>query len=85
MSQGYEGSDRQCRGRLLAALRDADGPVAASDLDSSWDDSGQRARALAALMADGLVVAVPGDRLALPGEMSRAAAEDRPVSRRPAD
>ena len=31
--QTYAGTDRQCRGRLLAVLRDADGPVPGSRLD----------------------------------------------------
>jgi A/G-specific adenine glycosylase len=65
---GYAGSDRQCRGRLLAVLRAADGPVPAARLDPAWNDSGQRARALAALIADGLVTASPDGCYALPGE-----------------
>src|SRR6516165_10898735 len=40
-SQGYEGTDRQCRGRLLAVLRDADGPVPAGRLDAAWPDEDQ--------------------------------------------
>jgi A/G-specific adenine glycosylase len=65
---GYDGSDRQCRGRLLAVLRAADGPVPAVRLDAAWNDSGQRARALAALITDGLVAARPDGSYALPGE-----------------
>jgi A/G-specific adenine glycosylase len=65
---GYAGSDRECRGRLLAVLRAADGPVPAARLDPAWNDSGQRARALAALVADGLVTARPDGSYALPGE-----------------
>ena len=56
--QTYAGTDRQVRGRLLAVLRDADGPVPASVLDAVWDDAEQRARALDGLVADGLAVAV---------------------------
>jgi A/G-specific adenine glycosylase len=67
-SQGYEGTDRQCRGRLLAVLRAADGPVAGPALDAVWHDTGQRARALAALVADGLVTSRPDGSFALPGE-----------------
>ena len=66
----YEGSDRQCRGRLLAALRDACGPVGRSVLDAAWDDSGQRARSLAALIADGLVIRCADGSFALPGDES---------------
>src|SRR5215467_5517638 len=65
-SQGYEGTDRQCRGRLLAILRDADEPVPAARLDAAWPDAQQRARALASLVADGLAEPLPGNRYALP-------------------
>lgn len=59
-SPGYAGTDRQARGRLLAVFRDARDPVAASALDSAWPEHAQRERAFASLLADGLVVAVPG-------------------------
>jgi A/G-specific adenine glycosylase len=52
----YAGSDRECRGRLLAVLRDAEGPVPSARLDAAWPAGTQRARALAALIADGLAV-----------------------------
>ena len=64
--QRYEGTDRQCRGRLLAVLRDADGPVPGSHLDAVWPIPLQRARALDGLVADGLVDALPDGRYALP-------------------
>ncbi|MGH3428081.1 MAG: A/G-specific adenine glycosylase, partial [Mycobacteriales bacterium] len=35
-SQGYEGTDRQARGRLMAILRDAAGPVNHDDLAGAW-------------------------------------------------
>ena len=66
-SQGYEGTDRQCRGRLLAVLRDADGPVPGAALDAAWAEPRQRARALDGLVADGLVNPLPDGRFALPG------------------
>jgi A/G-specific adenine glycosylase len=66
-SQGYEGTDRQCRGRLLAVLRAADGPVPGSRLDAAWPGRLQRNRALDSLVADGLVDPLPGGRYALPG------------------
>jgi A/G-specific adenine glycosylase len=66
-SQTYEGTDRQCRGCLLAVLRDADGPVPAARLDAAWPDPQQRERALASLIADGLAEALPGGRFGLPG------------------
>ena len=64
----YQGSDRQCRGALLAVLRAASGPVPAAALTAAWDDSGQRARSLAALMADGLVSRCADGSFALPGD-----------------
>ncbi|MGF7236873.1 MAG: A/G-specific adenine glycosylase [Frankia sp.] len=67
-AQSYAGTDRQVRGRLLAVLRDARGPVAADDLRAAWDGSAQRARALGSLIEDGLVVPLAGGVFALPGE-----------------
>ncbi len=64
--QSYQGTDRQCRGRLLAVLRDADGPVPAGHLEAAWPDPPQRARALASLLADGLAERCPGGGYALP-------------------
>ena len=52
--QTYAGTDRQCRGRLLAVLRDADGPVHRSRLDAVWSDEAQRERCLLSLLDDGL-------------------------------
>jgi A/G-specific adenine glycosylase len=66
-SQGYEGTDRQCRGRLLAVLRAADGPVPGAALDAAWPDPRQRARALDGLVADDLVDPLPDGQFALPG------------------
>jgi A/G-specific adenine glycosylase len=64
--QRYEGTDRQCRGRLLAVLRGADGPVTGGQLGAVWPTAVQRARALDGLVADGLVDALPDGRYALP-------------------
>jgi A/G-specific adenine glycosylase len=71
VGQRYEGTDRQCRGRLLAVLRDATGPVPASRLDAVWPGELQRARALDGLVADGLVDALPNGQFALPGFTER--------------
>jgi A/G-specific adenine glycosylase len=65
--QPFTGTDRQVRGRLLDVLRAADGPVPRAALDIVWADSAQRERALASLLTDGLLVAHPGARYALPG------------------
>lgn len=64
--QTYAGTDRQCRGRLLAVLRDADGAVSAARLDGAWDDAAQRARCLESLLADGLAVRTADGGVALP-------------------
>jgi A/G-specific adenine glycosylase len=65
--QSYAGTDRQVRGLLLAMLRDATGPVPVVRLDAVWPDAVQRDRALAGLLADGLVIAPAPDSYALPG------------------
>lgn len=64
--QGYAGTDRQVRGRLLAVLRDSSEPVGADLLAQVWDEPVQRARALDGLVADGLVDPLPDGRYALP-------------------
>ena len=65
-SQGYQGTDRQCRGQLLAVLRTAAGPVPGAQLDAAWPEPQQRSRALDSLVADGLVDPLPDGRFALP-------------------
>lgn len=65
-AQSYAGTDRQCRGRLLAVLRDTEGTVPLRRLETVWAEPVQRERALASLVADGLVV-LDGDDYALPG------------------
>ena len=64
--QTYAGTDRQCRGRLLAVLRDAPGSVPKARLDAAWDLDDQRERCLASLLDDGLVVTSGDGRYALP-------------------
>lgn len=64
--QSYAGTDRQCRGALLATLRAADGPVPRVQLEASWADHVQRERALDGLVADGLVEPLAGDCFRLP-------------------
>jgi A/G-specific adenine glycosylase len=54
------------RGRLMAVLREADGPVTREALDASWDDPVQRDRCLDTLVFDGLVEPLPGQLFALP-------------------
>lgn len=65
-AQKWHGTDRQVRGKLLAVLRDATGPVPRGDLDIVWDDTGQRDRCLSSLIEDGLVEALPREHFGLP-------------------
>ena len=68
--QTYEGTDRQCRGALLAVLRSSDEPVGLEELTTAWPEPVQRERALASLVTDGLVVRTGSDeepRWSLPG------------------
>ncbi len=65
--QRYDGTDRQCRGRLLAVLRGSDIPATRADFGAVWADQPQLARALDGLVADGLVDPLPDGRYALPG------------------
>lgn len=65
-TQRYEGTDRQCRGRLLALLRESAEPVPPTRFDAAWPDPTQRARALDGLVADGLIDPLPDGRFALP-------------------
>jgi len=66
-TQRYDGTDRQCRGRLMAVLRAAGDPVSRADFDAVWAGQAQLARALDGLVADGLVDPLPDGRFALPG------------------
>lgn len=64
--QTYAGTDRQCRGRLLGVLREADGPVPRTALVDAWEPSEQRDRALDSLVADGLVEPLADEVFCLP-------------------
>lgn len=64
--QSYAGTDRQCRGRLLAVLRQAHGPVPKEALDVVWDSAPQRERALDGLVADGLAEVLDDGTYRLP-------------------
>jgi A/G-specific adenine glycosylase len=56
----FAGSDRQVRGLILAELRASDIPVTAAEIALVWAIEEQRERALAGLLADGLVVEAVG-------------------------
>ena len=66
-TQAWAGTDRQCRGRLMAVLREDHGPVHSSRLEAAWpQDRDQRARCLDGLVADGLVRRTGRSSWALP-------------------
>lgn len=57
----YEGSDRQARGAVMKALREAaPATLPAAQVIAEWADGIQRDRAIDSLIADGLVEAVDG-------------------------
>jgi A/G-specific adenine glycosylase len=70
--QAFAGTDRQVRGRLLAVLRAAEGAVTAAELAAAWDEPVQRARALDALVADGLVEPLGAGLYRLPAGRPRS-------------
>jgi A/G-specific adenine glycosylase len=61
----YEGSDRQVRGAILRALRQATRAVPVGEVVPDWPDAAQRERAIASLLSDGLAE-WKDDRLSLP-------------------
>ena len=63
--QAWAGTDRQCRGRILALARAADS-VGAAQVEAAWPDTEQRERCLAGLVADGLLTQTTPGRWALP-------------------
>jgi A/G-specific adenine glycosylase len=71
-TQGWAGTDRQVRGRILALLRAHPDAVPGRAIieavgDDTLSDPHQRDRCLDSLVADGLVDPLPGGRFALPG------------------
>ncbi|MGA9749777.1 MAG: A/G-specific adenine glycosylase [Nocardioides sp.] len=64
--QTYEGTDRQCRGRILAVARESVGPVHRSRIDAVWPGGDQRERCLASLVHDGLLTEASPGYFALP-------------------
>lgn len=64
--QGWAGTDRQVRGRILAALRAAADPLPPTVVDSVWPQDPQRERCFASLISDGLAVRLIDGSLALP-------------------
>lgn len=68
--QDWHGTDRQCRGVILAALRASPDPVAIIDLAPAWPNEAQFTRCLAGLIADGLAEESEPGWLRLPGVSS---------------
>lgn len=66
-TQAWHGTDRQVRGRIMALLREASGPIVVAGQAALADvEPGQVDRCVESLIADGLVGAVPGrDAVAL--------------------
>ncbi|RCK69179.1 A/G-specific adenine glycosylase [Desertihabitans brevis] len=65
VGQRWHGTDRQCRGALMAELREADQDVPRATLLARWHDPDQAARCLQGLLADGLAQQ-HGDTVGLP-------------------
>jgi A/G-specific adenine glycosylase len=62
----YEGSDRQVRGVILAALRARRTELTTNELAELWPGALQLARALDGLLVDGLVIGTPATGYELP-------------------
>ena len=75
-AQAWAGTDRQCRGWLMAVLRESDRPVHRSRLDAVWPDAEQRERCLRALAADQLVEPVGAGSYGLPDSANMTRAPD---------
>jgi A/G-specific adenine glycosylase len=57
----YDGSDRQARGAVMKALRDAEASgIRSDDLIADWADRPQRDRAIVSLADDGLIELIDG-------------------------
>ena len=66
--QSWLGTDRQCRGAILAVLRRSERPSTAIEVGAAWsNDDAQRDRCLDSLVADGLVEPLTRNRFRLPG------------------
>ena len=64
--QRWEGTDRQVRGRILAAARQAGDPVTRRQLDGTADDPAQVDRCVQSLVVDGLLEPVGRGGFTLP-------------------
>ncbi len=64
-TQTWHGTDRQCRGVIVQALRD-NPSLQKREIMQLWDVPSQVEKALLTLLEDGLVVAMKGERFSLP-------------------
>jgi A/G-specific adenine glycosylase len=64
-TQSWHGTDRQCRGVIVQALRE-NPALSKKEIMQLWDVPSQVERALLTLLEDGLVVAQKGQRFSLP-------------------
>lgn len=64
--QAWHGTDRQCRGQLMARFRACNEPVPGAALRELWADDAQRERCLDSLIDDRLVDIVGHELYALP-------------------
>jgi A/G-specific adenine glycosylase len=64
--QAWAGTDRQCRGRIMALAREAHASVGRTEVEAAWPQAEQRERCLQGLVADGLLAEVAPGRWALP-------------------
>ena len=65
-AQGWHGTDRQVRGRILALLREADEPLPEPVLSADWPEAVQFVRCLASLVDDRLAERTEDGRYTLP-------------------
>jgi A/G-specific adenine glycosylase len=64
-TQSWHGTDRQCRGVIVQALRE-NPALSKKEIMQLWDVPSQVEKALLSLLEDGLVVAQKGQRFSLP-------------------
>jgi len=64
--QAWEGTDRQCRGAIMALARQDAASLTPAELAQAWPDDAQRDRCLASLVADGLIERTRAGRYRLP-------------------
>jgi len=64
--QAWAGTDRQCRGRIMALAREGEGPVHRGRIEAAWPDAAQRERCLESLVADRLLAPAGPTAFTLP-------------------